>query len=178
MITIEQLLESVNYQIEPKWVTKDKDGTICIFGCDKPKIARNSDFWTREEPCITIHHIKLADFENKDWQECIYEVPRKTDEYEQNLEKLRPADSDLVYRVKLPRKTTGEIEKLDLSIPNNKMLTDLERIEIKINELVDAINKHTDIIQQIGAWGSSKGECLWCETLTSFEPNGFNKKEA
>lgn len=178
MITIKQLLESVNYQIEPKWVTKDKDGTICIFGCDKPKIARNSDFWTREEPCITIHHIKLADFENKDWQECIYEVPQKTDEYEQNLEKLRPADSDLVYRVKLPRKTTGEIEKLDLSIPNNKMLTDLEQIEIKINELVDAINKHADIIQQIGAWGSGKGECLWCETLTSFEPNGFNKKEA
>lgn len=186
MITIEQLLESVNYQIEPKWVTKDKDGTICIFGCDKPKIARNSDFWTREEPCITIHHIKLADFENKDWQECIYEVPRKTDEYEQNLEKLRPADSDLVYRVKLPRKTTGKIEKLacyeladEKFNPTGKFepMCYMELIK-KINELVDAINKHTDIIQQIGTWGSSKGECLWCETLTSFEPNGFNKKEA
>lgn len=58
----------------------------------------------------------------------IDEVPRKTDEYEQDLEKLRPADSDLVYRVKLPRKTTGnEIEQ--------KMLAELER---KLNAIVDA----------------------------------------
>lgn len=36
----------------------------------------------------------------------------------------------------------------------------------KINELVDAVNKHENIIKQIGEWGSSKGECLWCENLT------------
>ena len=41
----------------------------------------------------------------------------------------------------------------------------------KINELVDAVNKHADIIKQIGDWGTRKGECLWCETLTKFEPN-------
>lgn len=118
MITIDQLLESVNYQIEPKWVTKDKDGTICIFGCDKPKTARNSDFWAREEPCIAIHHIKLADFENKDWQECIYEVPRKT---------------------------TGKIEKIDMLDTPIGSLADIclvinEIIE-KQNELVDAVNE-------------------------------------
>ena len=114
MITIEQLLESVNYQIEPKWVTKDKDGTICIFGCDKPKIARNSDFWAREEPCITIHHIKLADFENKDWQECIYEVPRKT---------------------------TGKIEKLPEFDRTEASIFHAERLYSVVNELVDAVNQ-------------------------------------
>ena len=36
----------------------------------------------------------------------------------------------------------------------------------KINELVDAVNRYEDIIRQIGEWGSSKGECLWCENLT------------
>ena len=40
----------------------------------------------------------------------------------------------------------------------------------KINELVDVVNKQQDIIRQIGEWGSSKGECLWCETLTEFNP--------
>lgn len=39
-------------------------------------------------------------------------------------------------------------------------------IQDKINELVDAINKYEDIIRQIGEWGTSKGECLWCENLT------------
>ena len=36
----------------------------------------------------------------------------------------------------------------------------------KLNELIDAVNRHEDIIRQIGEWGSSKGECLWCEKLT------------
>jgi len=40
----------------------------------------------------------------------------------------------------------------------------------KINELVDVVNKQQDIIRQIGEWGSSKGECLWCDTLTEFNP--------
>lgn len=119
MITIDQLLESVNYQIEPKWVTKDKDGAICIFGCDKPEIAPHSDFWAREEPCIVIYHIKLADFENKDWQECIYEVPSKA-------------------------KTTNKIDKLTTSIrgfdEQPRMPTAIDFFN-KINEIVDAINK-------------------------------------
>ena len=142
LITIEQLLESVDYKIELKWVTKDKDGTICIFGGDKPEIAPHSDFWAREEPCFAIHHIKLADFENKDWQECIYEVPRKTDEYEQNLERTRPADSDLVYRVKLPRKTTVKIERLSNRVNGSLIIPPMNNdIVRKINELVDAVNE-------------------------------------
>lgn len=123
LITIEQLLESVNYPIEPKWVTKDKDGTICIFGCDKPKTARNSDFWAREEPCITIHHIKLADFENKPWQECIYEVPRKTTG---KIEKLEHELMEYTFCGK---------EYETLKVPS------LETFMDKINELVDAVNE-------------------------------------
>lgn len=45
----------------------------------------------------------------------------------------------------------------------------------KINELIDAVNKHEDIIRQIGEWGSSKGECLWCENLT--EANLYDNSE-
>lgn len=37
----------------------------------------------------------------------------------------------------------------------------------KINDIIDIVNKHEDIIRQIGEWGSSKGECLWCENLTA-----------
>lgn len=55
------------------------------------------------------------------------------------------------------------IEKLDIK---NGGVEDLLNCIKKINELVDAVNKHEDIIRQIGEWGSSKGECLWCETLT------------
>ena len=40
----------------------------------------------------------------------------------------------------------------------------------KVNELIDVVNKQQDIIRQIGEWGSKKGEILWCETLTEFNP--------
>ena len=36
----------------------------------------------------------------------------------------------------------------------------------KLNEVIDAVNKQQDIIRQIGEWGNSKGECLWCANLT------------
>lgn len=41
------------------------------------------------------------------------------------------------------------------------------KINEKLNEVIDAVNRHEDIIRQIGEWGSSKGECLWCENLTA-----------
>ena len=44
---------------------------------------------------------------------------------------------------------------------------DLREIMDKLNEVIDAANKHEDIIRQIGEWGTSKGECLWCENLTA-----------
>lgn len=43
---------------------------------------------------------------------------------------------------------------------------DLREIMDKLDEVIDAANKHEDIIRQIGEWGTSKGECLWCENLT------------
>ena len=148
MITIEQLLESVDLDFEPRFVTKDKSGLIAIWA-DKPSKDFASNAWIEQTEFVVIHLIKLAEFENKDWQDCIYEVPRKTDECEQNLEKLRPADSDLVYRVNLPRKTTREIEKLkEVSIIRDGDFPSIEstvkvlnRIINRLNELVDAVNE-------------------------------------
>lgn len=45
-----------------------------------------------------------------------------------------------------------------------------------VNELVDVVNKQQDIIRQIGEWGSRKGECLWCDTLTEFNPERAQKE--
>lgn len=140
MITIEQLLDSVDLDFEPRWVTKDEDGDIYIWA-DKPEIENHVWDAPLKIPGVGFGAIKLTEFQNKDWKVCIYEVPRKTNKYELFLKKLGQEESDLVYRVNVPRKTTGKIEKIDLSMPNNKMLTDLELIEIKINDLVDAVNE-------------------------------------
>ena len=123
MITIDQLLESVDLDFEPGWVTKDEDDNICICDFHKPEpddatwdlpIETNYDYFGK---------IKLAEFENKDWTECIYEVPRKT---------------------------TGKIEKLDGEFKavhfhelNAFCITGeaFGRLTSKINELVDAVNE-------------------------------------
>ena len=130
MITIEQLLESVDLDFEPRFVTKDEDGNVWIWNTrpDKnvnwrlrtgaPKQFRGSFISGR---------LKLAEFDGKDWTECIYEVPRKTTG---KIEKL------------LEQKLT--IGKTKYEYPTNAMMMD------KINELVDAVNKHADIIKQIG----------------------------
>ena len=152
MITIDQLLESVDLDFEPRWVTKDSDGSILIWDSKtKPVVDTENKQWesSLDEGWKYFGTIKLTEFADKPWQECIYEVPRKTDEYEQNLEKLRPADSDLVYRVKLPRKTTRKIEKLkEVSIIRDGDFPSIEstvkvfnRIINRLNELVDAVNE-------------------------------------
>jgi hypothetical protein len=144
MITIDQLLESVDLDFEPRWVTKDQNGMVWLWE-KKPQAIEK--WWDNTLSLKEIGgKIKLSEFDGKDWQECIYEVPRKTDEYEQNLEKLRPADSDLVYRVHLPRKTTGKIEKLKrhIRVENGYEIScppDESEIIEKINELVDAVNE-------------------------------------
>ncbi len=144
MITIDQLLESVDLDFEPRFVTKDKSGTISIWA-DKPSKDFASNAWLEQTEFVVLHLIKLAEFENKPWTECIYEVPRKT---------------------------TGKIEKLENHVNGSLIIPPMgNEVVEKINELIDAVNKHADIIQQIGQWGNSKGECLWCETLTKFEPN-------
>lgn len=114
MITIEQLLESIDLDFEPGWVTQDKNGRVIIWE-HRPEPHSDFSCWYRGVcGAGSYTGLKLAEFDGKDWIECIYEVPQKT---------------------------TEKIEELDLSIPNNKMLTDLELIEIKINELVNAVNK-------------------------------------
>ena len=134
MITIDQLLESVDLDFEPRWVTQNAFGVVAVRSGKKPH--PESPKWIGEiREYQDFGKIKLAEFDGKDWTQCIYEVPRKTDK--QNLEKLRPADSDLVYRVKLPRKTTGKIEKLPTSAPFGCQGDWRE----KINELVDAVNE-------------------------------------
>lgn len=82
MITIDQLLESVDLDFEPRFVTKDKSGLITIWA-DKPSKDFASNAWIEQTEFVVIHLIKLADFENKDWQDCIYEASRKVDPFEE-----------------------------------------------------------------------------------------------
>ena len=66
---------------------------------------------------------------------------------------------------------TGKIEKLGkLNVSSTNMTMNQNTVDTVVNTLnrvIDAVNKHTDIIQQIGDWGTRKGECLWCEKITS-----------
>ena len=82
MITIDQLLESVDLDFEPRFVTKDESGFITIWA-DKPSKDFASNVWIEQTDFVVLPRIKLAEFENKDWQECIYEVPRKIDPFEE-----------------------------------------------------------------------------------------------
>ena len=125
MITIEQLLESVDLDFEPRFVTKDKNGEIWIWNSEPVKdcnwhIQRNTP---REFYGFFItNKIKLSEFENKDWTECIYEVPRKT---------------------------TGKIYKFDSSAIDTLYDSNPEKfkkficgeIVCKLNEVIDAVNE-------------------------------------
>ena len=119
MITIDQLLESVDLDFEPRWVTQDEDG-VTIFA-DKPKYCENAEQWFATNPTSGFAEydgLKLAEFESKDWTVCIYEVPRKTTG---KIERL------------LEQKLT--IGKTKYEYPTHAMMID------KINELVDAVNE-------------------------------------
>ena len=116
MITIDQLLESVDLDFEPRWVTKDEDGSIWIWNtkpdrheCWHLKQGINS-FYGR----FISERLKLAEFEGKNWTECIYEVPRKT---------------------------TGKIEKLPEFDRTEASIFHAERLYSVVNELVDAVNE-------------------------------------
>ena len=115
LITIEQLLESVGLEFEPRWVTKDKIGLIGLWE-EKPTKFKSSWFnsgWQTKIGCL-----KLSEFDGKDWTECIYEVPRKT---------------------------TGKIEKIEVGYNNSLKAQDWQDIAHtvanKINELVNAVNE-------------------------------------
>lgn len=78
MITIDQLLESVDLDFEPRFVTKEKNGDIEIWS-EKPNYKE--PYWYASSPFDVVDNvkkIKVSEFENKKPQECIYEVPRKT----------------------------------------------------------------------------------------------------
>ena len=79
MITIEQLLESVDLDFEPRWVTKDEDGDVYIFEY-VPEIYEQVGQWVTTVPACGLagfKKLKIAEFDGKDWTECIYEVPQK-----------------------------------------------------------------------------------------------------
>ena len=129
MITIDQLLESVDLDFEPRWVTKDENGEVCIFE-NAPETCEQTKQWVTTvfaSGLAGYEGLKLAEFENKPWAECIYEVPRKT---------------------------TGKIEKLDGEF-KAVLFPGLEafcitseafgRLTSKINEIIDWINdNHKD----------------------------------
>ena len=79
MITIEQLLESVDLNFEPRWVTKDDEGDIRIW--EKEPVFTEGKFinhWAGSGKYHTLEKLHLVEFSDKHWTECIYEVPRKT----------------------------------------------------------------------------------------------------
>ena len=122
MITIEQLLESVDLDFEPRWVTKDEDGWVGIWE-EKPRCYSYISSWQDEKSCnLNCGYIKLAEFENKPWLECIYEVPRKTTGKIKKLECYELADKEF--------NPMGKFEPMCF-------MTLIETI----NSLVDAVNE-------------------------------------
>lgn len=118
MITIDQLLESVDLDFEPKFVTKDESGEITIFFSRPTPEGWCAEWREYEGDYKAFGELKLSEFANKHWTKCIYEVPRKT---------------------------TGKIEKIEVGYNNSLKAQDWQDIAHtvanKINELVDAVNE-------------------------------------
>ena len=117
LITIDQLLESVDLYFEPRWVTKDKYGDVRLW---EREPTRTNTVWTcgRASIFIAYRKLKLAEFDGKDWTECIYEVPRKT---------------------------TGQIEKLGkLNVSGTNMTMNqsvVDRVVNVLNQVIDVVNE-------------------------------------
>lgn len=125
MITIDQLLESVDLDFEPRFVTKSRNGYVEIWS-DEPTVGATTWYHSSDDTIYqSICRLKLADFENKDWQECIYEVPRKTTG---KIEKI-PDELNL---------QTGEYGNTKFDIIPKETFAMACR---KINELVVAVNE-------------------------------------
>lgn len=116
MRTIDQLLESVDLDFEPRWVTKDGNGSIYVWA-EKPvqDLDRCDWFYGGRNKG---YGLKLSEFDGKDWTECIYEVPRKT---------------------------TGQIEKLGkLNVSGTNMTMNqsvVDRVVNVLNQVIDAVNE-------------------------------------
>lgn len=77
MITIDQLLESVDLDFEPRWVTKDEEGEITIYSHRPTPEGWCAEWREYEGDYKTFGELKLSEFANTHWTKCIYEVPRK-----------------------------------------------------------------------------------------------------
>ena len=120
MITIDQLLESVDLDFEPRFVTKGKFGEIWLWS-NRPHINHGDTFWSntiQKNKQIVACRLKLSEFDGKDWTECIYEVSRKT--------------TGKVERLIGQKLTIG---KTKYEYPTHAMMID------KINEVIDAVNE-------------------------------------
>lgn len=115
MITIDQLLESVDLDFEPRWVTKNANGGIYVW-TTRPQTINNAWRASEETAYDYIAHIKLSEFDGKIWTECIYEVPRKTIG---KIEKIHIPDMDEVAESAMYSK---ELAK-------------------RLNQVIDAINE-------------------------------------
>lgn len=128
MITIDQLLESVDLDFEPRFVTKDESGLITIWA-DKPSKDFASNVWIEQTEFVVLPRIKLAEFENKDWHECIYEVPQNDVDYE---------------KIKLDmEETSKQLDKLSAQLDTiRELMTKKGLIKVEaVNELKGAKNE-------------------------------------
>ena len=125
MITISQLLESVDLDFEPRFVTKDGNGTITVY-LEKPIPERIECLWDNlTHEYKTLGPIKLSEFDGKDWTDCIYEVPRKT---------------------------TEELKKIEI-MPRGEHTTVLSLFDIalKVNEIIDKIETLEERTEDVAA---------------------------
>jgi hypothetical protein len=121
MITIDQLLESVDLDFEPRYITKDKDGDVYIWA-NKPKLSEyGSDIWVCTGCHAEFEKLKLSEFDGKDWTECIYEVPRKTTG---KIERFTQEDFACVF----------DTENYHRNVLDSRAFN-------KLNTLVDAVNE-------------------------------------
>ena len=77
MIPIEQLLESVDLDFVPRFVTKDADGEITIYSHRPTPEGWCAEWREYEGDYNTFGKLKLSEFANTHWTKCIYEVPQK-----------------------------------------------------------------------------------------------------
>lgn len=123
MTTIEQLLESVDLDFEPRWVTKDLDGEVSIW---EVKPVRRDDYYGFDDDNYgemdSFGKIKLSEFVNKHWTECIYEVPRKTTG---KIEKIECFGTLSGYTFKPTDKFEPMTSKLKCTFCKEEIISDL-----------------------------------------------------
>ena len=147
MITIDQLLESVDLDFEPRFVTKDEDGEVDIWS-ERPNKGANGWWGGALSVCCETFDQQIAEFDGKDWSECIYKVPQKTTE---NIKKLKTTEKQ--KENKMEQKFT--ISKLKEYISAIKTMGfDEETSEVRISDGIIYIddkknNKSATIVEKM-----------------------------